>query len=713
MERITGQAELWDTDLVVNDIVSHNLYGVDINPESVEIAKLALWMHTATRDKPLSSLDHNIQCGNSLVGRDFYALNPPGLFSEDEKDRVNAFDWRQAFPEVFADGGFDCVVGNPPYVKLQHFRHVQPRVAEYLLNARRPDGSPLYRSTQTGNFDLYLPFIEKGLSLLKPEGRMGFIAPSLWTRNEYGDGLRGLLWEHRRLDRWIDFKSFQVFAEAITYTAIQLYTGAPSAAVLCAFAPDGDLAHIDWERPEATIPYAELPRADAWNLLPDAERRLVDRLKAECRTLADSCSGITVGIQTSADHTYHLTRLAPGAYRTAGGDEVALEDAIMRPLVSGPEAKRYQLPRTDTYLLFPYDLSGASPRLFIPAEMAARFPNVWQYLLSHEAELRARENRKFDDTAWYRFGRNQNLDKQELPKLLVPRLVLNLFCTMDLRGEFFLDNVDVGGILATEVSALPYLAAILNSPVANFVWRRISKPFQNDYGSANKQFIAPLPIPNATPEERQQVAEFARRLQELHTHRRDLVDKLERRLQSAQTVVDEKTADWLWAEVGTVTTWRASPLAPAGLSARELTAWAKARVQARLDEHLAALDPLLRPSAPLAVENDADEIRVQINGRTALSRYDLPDTPFVAAQWRHALRDARVTEAFDGKRLLGLLLDLRRTDDASLIQGILSLDREITTTAAGIATTEKQLNALVYTLYAIHDPAEIAMVEGR
>jgi hypothetical protein len=165
--------------------------------------------------------------------------------------------------------------------------------------------------------------------------------------------------------------------------------------------------------------------------------------------------------------------------------------------------------------------------------------------------------------------------------------------------------------------------------------------------------------------------------------------------------------------VGTAATWRTAPQAPAGLSARELTAWAKARVQEQLDAHLAELDVLLRPGAHFTVESDADEIRVQINGRTVLTRYDLPATPFVAAQWRHALRDARVTEAFDGKRLLGLLLDLRSTDDASLIQGILGLDREIVAADVEIATTEKQLNGLVYRLYNIDDPAEIAMVEGR
>jgi len=84
---------------------------------------------------------------------------------------------------------------------------VDPDVAAYLAATR---GDNTYASTQTGNFDLYLPFIEKGLRLLRPSGRMAFIAPSLWTVNQYGEGLRRLVRRGRHLDRWLDFKSHQI-----------------------------------------------------------------------------------------------------------------------------------------------------------------------------------------------------------------------------------------------------------------------------------------------------------------------------------------------------------------------------------------------------------------------------------------------------------------------------------------------------------------------
>lgn len=203
----------YDESVLVADILKHNIYGVDINPSSVEIAKLALWLHSARAKSPLSTLDDNIRCGNSLVAHDCWAMIAK---TPDAEARINPFDWDEAFQFKF-----DIVLGNPPYVKLQNLMKVDPDVVAYLRKKREVG---TYESAQTGNFDLYLPFIEKGLRLLAEGGRMAYIAPSLWTVNDYGQGLRGLIHRTKQLERWLDFKSFQVFDEAITYTALQFFT---------------------------------------------------------------------------------------------------------------------------------------------------------------------------------------------------------------------------------------------------------------------------------------------------------------------------------------------------------------------------------------------------------------------------------------------------------------------------------------------------------
>ncbi len=250
-----GLAQKDDDAALIADILRANIYGVDINAASVEIARLALWLHTARGDKPLSSLDKNIREGNSLIDSDFFKGQIDlRFYDESEKERVNAFDWATEFPEVFERGGFDAVVGNPPYVKLQNFRTVHADMAAFLRDGRASVGALPYASTTTGNFDLYLPFIEKGITLLNNKGRLGYIAPSLWIMNEYGEGLRRLISAGRNLERWIDFKAYQVFEESTTYTALQFFTKAPNNDILVADASTGEIPQDPWADPGCALP---------------------------------------------------------------------------------------------------------------------------------------------------------------------------------------------------------------------------------------------------------------------------------------------------------------------------------------------------------------------------------------------------------------------------------------------------------------------------
>ncbi len=693
-ERLEGQRGLFDQDSIIRSILSHNLYGVDINPESVEITKLALWLHTAAPGKPLCALDRNIRCGNSLVASDFYAPRQLDLFSEDEKERVNAFDWAEAFPEVFSRGGFDCVIGNPPYIKLQHFRRAQAEVATYISNH--------YTSAESRNWDMYLPFIEKGIQLLHPKGRMGYIAPNVWMVNDYGQSLRKHIKEKGALDRWLDFKSHQIFEEAITYTALQFFHGSPSPHIACAFAPDGNIGHVHWSEAEKT-PYSEFSDTESWHLVSADERLRMEQISKAGKPLQDLCKAIVVGVQTSADDIYHLKKPAPGRYATRSGVEVLIEDGIMRPIVSGTDVRKYQNPKTNTYVLYPYHVGSDKTTLIAQSEMEQIFPKAWSYLNENEKALRAREKSKFNDDQWYRFGRNQNIDKQHFPKLLVPRLIQSLFCTIDESGSVVMDNVDVGGILPNDPEDLPYLAAILNSKPANFYWRLTSKPFQNDYRSANKQFIAPIPIPDASPEERKQVGDLAKDLQTLHTQRRDLVDALDARLNGSQTedLKPKPGPDWIWAAVGTKTSFQDHSEQPKGLNKTQAKAWSKAKHEELLSEQLDTLDVLLQPGASLKVENTDDQIILHINDRPAITLYDKPDTPFLAAQWRHTLRPRNVTEAYNGKKLLNDLLNLKQTQDQGLKSKILHLDQQITDLDQVIENKENEMNAIVAGLYGV------------
>jgi hypothetical protein len=612
------------------------------------------------------------------------------------------------------------VVGNPPYVKLQNFRTVHADMAMFLRDGRPEVGVKPYASTQTGNFDLYLPFIEKGISLLNPAGRLGYIAPSLWTTNEYGEGLRKLISTGRNLDRWIDFKAYQVFEESTTYTALQFFTKTANDAILVVDAPTGDIPNDPWADTGQALPYGREAFGERWLLLTGEERALIDRLYGRCKRLDDPVhtSNIFVGIQTSADAIYHLTRKAPGRYVcTPKGDnappvyEVGIEDALMKPLVSGAEAKRYVEPITDTYLLFPYRLDGSGVSLIDAATMRAAYPKAWAYLLTCETALREREGNKMDDDArWWGYNYPKNLDKQEIVKLVVPRLVANLGCSVDQTGSVYLDNVDVGGVVIADGEEPFFIAGMLNSPVANFVFRRISKLFRGSYLSANKQFIAPLPIPPASNEERTGVASKAKALQAAHTARRDTLAKIVRRLSTART--RNKPETWLFAGLKTKRDFIAE--APVRLESDKKEEWAEERYKSDLAARYDAISARLSPGASLSADFKDGELSVSVGGVPVIDRIfvDAAEGECILAQWKVLAATFAITGKTDGKKLANALRKLVVADNTALVQQIIALEKELSALEANIARQEAEMNALVNRLYGLTEAEAQLVAKG-
>lgn len=718
--------KLPDEGELVEDVLSNNIYGVDINPASLEITKLALWLHTARPNQPLSALDRHIRDGNSLIDDSFYIKHDLEQYAAEARERINAFNWREAFPEVFEQGGFDVVIGNPPYVKLQNFRKVYPDMAEYLRQGRL--GRSYYESTQSGNFDLYLPFIEKGISLLSDEGRMGFIAQSLWLVNEYGDGLRKLVHRMRALDRWVDFKSYQVFEEVITYTALQFFTRRRNDKIALHQAPTGEISAIDWTRSENHIPYDALDRAEAWHLLPEPERSLIHRLKASCKRLDDPSvsRAIFVGLQTSADDIYHLKRLGPGKYLCSPGEKgaepykVELEDALMKPLVSGPQAKRYLEPQTDTYLLFPYVVNADGVQLIPPAQFEDTYLNAWNYLGSYEKPLRRREaydkerqkkERRlgpFDNDEWYRFGRHQNLDKQEIVKLIVAQTVTEMRVCLDLTKRFYLNNVRVNGIIPMDGIDPWYLLGVLNAPVCDFVFRRIAAPKGGGYFEANRQYIAPLPIPRCNHSAAKEIATYARTLQSLMTQRYGLLQQLERRI--ATSGIESRPEHWIFPDLGEMDTWISR--APADMRTHEQAAWAKSERELALDSRYDEIQHLLHPSARFTSEFTNGELKFHIDHATPIDRVfvDAQEGPFIHAQWDFVARTFSITENAKAKQLIDALRRLAPATNAALVQQVLVLHRELVDIDRRLADSERALNQLIYQVYDL-TPEEITLIE--
>ena len=192
--KVAGSAMVFQD--VENSILENNLYGVDINEESVEIAQLALWLRTARPQRKLSSLNENIKCGNSLI-------SDPNIAGD------KAFDWEKEFPQVFAKGGFDVVIGNPPYVRAEIIPQADIDFYRQNYEVFTPDG------------DLFSYFYEKGLNLLQPKGIFGFIS-NTFDKTNAGLKLRTYLQNNTTFKRYVDFTEVQIFEGATTYPIILL-----------------------------------------------------------------------------------------------------------------------------------------------------------------------------------------------------------------------------------------------------------------------------------------------------------------------------------------------------------------------------------------------------------------------------------------------------------------------------------------------------------
>ncbi len=487
-------------------ILLNNICGVDIDPQAVEVTKLSLLLKVLEgesgetlasqlklfHERALPDLSANIRCGNSLIGPDFYDGKLPDLLSEEDRYRINCFNWKAEFPEVFAAGGFDAVIGNPPYIRIQTMKEWAPLEVEFYKTA--------FASAGKGNYDIYVTFVEKGLGLLNAKGRLGFILPHKFFNAQYGEPLRALLAKGQHLSEVIHFGDAQVFAGATTYTCLLFLDKAGSGS--CRFTKVADLEA--WrqagEGTEGAIPAASITAAE-WNFAVGRGADLFEKFRQMPVKLGDVAS-IFVGLQTSADDVFIMNVMEENEntvklHSKALGSFWTFEKGLLFPLISGTDVQRYRELPARQYILFPYEVSGTTFNLIEFRQLAERYPQTAAYLAANRKRLEGREKGKFKDEQWHRFGRNQNIGIQNKVKLCVPRLVNRLYAAYDQEGRHYLDNVDVGGVVwrsAYQNQGFPYLLGILNSKLLKWIFPFVSAPFRGGWMSANRQFLSQLPI---------------------------------------------------------------------------------------------------------------------------------------------------------------------------------------------------------------------------
>lgn len=483
-------------------ILNSCIYGVDINPEAVEVAKMSLSLKLIDNYLPsdfgavgilgsqiLKGVGENIRCGNSLVGEDIQTFAPSILENAVQLQATNAFDWQTAFPEVFEEGGFDYVVGNPPYVEVKNYNVSLPYMAAYIKR--------MYRSSRNGKIDLAVPFIEKGVSLLNEHGRLGYIVQKRFFKAEYGKGIRKLLTSRHLLNGIYDYEETDLFANRITYVAILVCDRQPSNFVWYANSAQ------DGHRLLPANAFSELP----WSFEISALSELRLRLSETLGTLGEVCN-VKVGVQTLWNDAYQIkvNRIANGIIygHSVIDDDVVVEQAACRPLLCNEHFAPLTKRDYTTYAIFPYSVTdeGEVTEQTI-ADYKARYPLAGAYLERHKqqicetVETLPELNGKYNMTDhWHLFTRANN-HGAVYPKLCVPMTAQYPQASVVLDRHIYCDNANMFFIQLRNIddTHLYALAAIINSTVFNTFARSIANPQQGGYYKFNKQFLDPVPVP--------------------------------------------------------------------------------------------------------------------------------------------------------------------------------------------------------------------------
>ena len=501
LEELRGQRTLFDLD---RQILQHNLYGVDLNSEAIQICQLSLWIKTAARGKVLTSLDHTICEGNSVISDP--ALHP------------RAFVWQTAFPEVFKQGGFDVVVGNPPYIRQE------------WLAPFKPYWEQRYRSYH-GVADIFVYFFEQGLELLRPGGQLAFITSGSWVRGNFGAPLRKFLATNARLVSMVDFGEFQPFEDAEMIR--------PSITIVAKDPPGGEMRLFKWltsgRPPEALSDViADAPTVSAarfesetWELEPDNVIALREKLSGK-GTALHKYAGASIyrGVLSGLTEAYVMNQ--------STRDKLIAADSsceqFIRPFVQGTHLRPWYVEEDEQYLIALRSSANFSwPWSDKGSDAEQVFHDTHPSVFDHLNQFRDAAIKRTDQgTFWWELRSCDYWAAFDGPKIVWPDISKLPRFSMDTAGRY-LGNT--GYFIPT---ADYYLLGILSSWATWFFISKTSQPLRlrGDRWQYRlfTQSMENVPIPDAPEAERQAIADLARTCSELGHERYQTQIKFQRRV---------------------------------------------------------------------------------------------------------------------------------------------------------------------------------------
>ncbi|TRZ84619.1 restriction endonuclease subunit R [bacterium] len=462
-------------------ILLDKIYGVDIDPQAVEVTKLSLLMKVLEGEneqtiqpflrlfhqRALPDLGDNIKCGNSLIGPDFYQQPNLLAMSDDEKFRINVFDWDTEFPEIMKSGGFDVVMGNPPYIRQESLSDFKGYFAQDY-------------EAYDGVADIYAYFMEKGVKLLNNSGLFSIIVSSSFLRAAYAKPLRRTLKKYAAVLRIVDFGGLPIFANAKdTYVCIPLFVkSTKQIRVEISRVSSLEIRNLD-EHVSAnhfTIPHERLS-PEAWSLKSDEEAAVFAKVLKAGIPLGEYVERkLFYGLKTGLNEAFEIT----GAQRAALIKASPASKALIKPFLGGQDIRRFLINDEGRYLIvipcgwtrreIARTKKGSAP--FSEREawnwFSGEYKNIAEHLAPFADALRKRQDQ---GDYWWELRPCDYYEYFDSPKIIFPDIC---------KGpRFFLDRSGI--YLANTAYCLgiddPYLLGILNSRLFWFAISNISIPF--------------------------------------------------------------------------------------------------------------------------------------------------------------------------------------------------------------------------------------------
>ncbi len=455
---LTGEAmRLFDTDKA---ILENNLYGVDINEESVEIARLSLWLRTAQKGRKLSNLNENIKCGNSLIDDPEIAGN-------------KAFDWNIEFADIMQNGGFDAVIGNPPYVQIQSMGEM----ATHLQNQN------FETFERTG--DLYGLFYELGNNILKPNGLLGFITSNKWMRANYGKKLRKYFAEQTTPKILIDLGS-GIFESATVDSNILIFEKLKT--------KTHSLLALDISKEKLFTAFDNLFKRSVvlnelseniWTISNKIEQGIKKKIEKIGTPLKDWNIEIYRGILTGFTDAFIIDKNKKN--ELIRKDPKSAE--IIKPVLRGRDIKRYNIDYQSLYIINSHNGYKENTRINID-----EYPAIKEHLNQFYTKLEKRYDKGITP---YNLRNCAYVKDFSMSNIFYPDIAQELsFVYID--NNYFVTNT--GYFLRTSNK---YLLSILNCKLVNYFYKTISAQLGKTGIRSFTIYIENIPISKITIDQQQ------------------------------------------------------------------------------------------------------------------------------------------------------------------------------------------------------------------